>query len=168
MEEYFDIFTINREPTGKTGVRGQDLEKNEYHIVVMAIIMNTHGEVFITKRSNNKIAGGKWECTSGSALTGESSKEAVIREIKEEIGVTVPIEEEKPISHFVLDDTIWDIWLVKADIDIKDVKLQQEEVDEAKYVNLEEITKMIKSGIATKTIDKLVELHHNGVIKNSK
>lgn len=165
MEEYFDIYTINREPTGKKGVRGQDLKKNEYHIVVMAIIMNKYGEVLITKRSNNKIAGGKWECTSGSALAGESSKEAVIREIKEELGVTVTIEEEKPISYFVLDDAIWDIWVVKANIDIIDVKLQHEEVDEAKYVNLEEITNMIKSRIATKTIEKMVSLHKKGFIK---
>ncbi len=30
-----------------------------------------------------------WECTGGSALIGETSKEAAIRETKEELGIDV-------------------------------------------------------------------------------
>lgn len=165
MEEYFDICTINKKPTGKIGVRGKKLESGEYHIVVMAIILNSNNEVLITKRSKNKIAGGKWECTSGSAILGESSKDAVIREIKEEIGVNTFKMREEPISCFVLDDAIWDIWFITTDIEITDLKLQYEEVEEAKYANLKELDKIIQSGTATKTIEKIIQLHNSGLIK---
>ena len=165
MNECFDIYTINKKPTGKIGFRGKKLEKGEYHIVVMAIILNNNNEVLITKRSKNKIAGGKWECTSGSAVLGESSKDAVIREIKEEIGISAFIMGEEPISYFILDDAIWDIWLVTTDIEITDLKLQYEEVEEAKYSNLKELNKIINSGTATKTIEKMIKLHTSGLIK---
>lgn len=165
MEECFDIYTINKEPTGKIGIRGKNLEIGEYHIVVMAVIINNKGEILITKRSKNKIAGGKWECTAGSALIGESSKNAVIREIKEEIGVNVIIKEENPISNFIYDDAIWDIWTIYIDIKVEDLKLQYEEVEEAKFANLRELNSIIEMGNVTETIKELLKLHNCGLIK---
>ena len=165
MEENFDIYTINKDQTGKIGIRGKQLKADEYHIVVMAIIINKNGEVLITKRSKNKIAGGKWECTAGSALIGESSKIAVIREIKEELGINVIIYEEEPISFFVLDDAIWDIWTIYLDIKIKDLKLQYEEVEEAKYAKFNELIRLIKMEKATETINEMIKLNNRGLIK---
>lgn len=161
MEEYFDIYTIDRKPIYKVGSRGNSLLENEYHIVVMAIIMNSKREVLITKRSENKIAAGKWECTAGSMVVGENSRDAIIREIKEEIGVVVSIDNKEPISFFILEDAIWDIWLVYTDIKIEDLILQKEEVDEARYATLSEIIEIIKNEKATNTLKELIKLHKN-------
>jgi 8-oxo-dGTP pyrophosphatase MutT (NUDIX family) len=79
--EYFDVYTINRIPLGKKYPRGSQLSNNEYRLVVMGILINDSGEVLLTKRSKNKIAGGKWECTAGLVQAGENSKAAIIREI---------------------------------------------------------------------------------------
>lgn len=111
MEECFDVCTIDRKPLGKICVRGSRLNVNEYHIVAMAILINEQGEVLLTKRSKNKTAAGMWECTAGSVLTGEESKEAIIREVKEELGITVEMK-GKSISGYIENDAIFDLWMV--------------------------------------------------------
>lgn len=164
MEEQFDLCSKDRVPLGRKGLRGLELAENEYHIVVMAILINEDDNVLITKRSENKIAGGKWECTAGSVVAGEKSKDAVIREIREEIGILVQIDYEKPVSHFISEDAIWDIWVVRTANSIEELILQQEEVDEAKYVAISEIKMIIDSGFATQTLEELLKLHQKGMI----
>lgn len=161
--EYFDLYTIDRKPLEKISARGNRLNKNEYHIVVMAILINTQGEVLLTKRSKNKIAAGFWECTAGSVLAGENGKEAIAREIKEEIGINVQIT-DNPISEYFEDDAIFDLWVININISIDDLILQTEEVDEAKYVTLKDIQNIINSGIAAKSLSELIRLNNIGLI----
>ena len=46
-----------------------------------------------------------------------------------------------------------DVWLVRKNIDIKKLKLQEEEVEEVKWVSKEEIEKMIKNNETTPNVD---------------
>ena len=51
---------------------------------------NEKGELLIQKRSEKKFRSpGKWAKTGGQVDSGESPKEAIIREIKEELGVEI-------------------------------------------------------------------------------
>ena len=164
MEELFDICTIDGESLGITRVRGSKLLKNEYHVVVMAIMINQYGEILVTKRSLKKIAPGKWECTAGSVIAGENSKNAMIREIFEEIGIVVKIEDEKPISYYLENDAIFDIWRIKIANSLSELKLQKDEVDEAKFVTIREIENFIKSGNATSSLKEVIRLFKSGEI----
>ena len=110
--EYFDLCTIDRKPLDKKVQRGTKLNKNEYHLVVMAIMLNEKNEVLLTRRSNNKIAGGLWECTAGSVLAGENSRNAIIREVKEEIGINVKVF-GNPITSYSEKDALFDIWMIQ-------------------------------------------------------
>ena len=161
--EYFDLCSVDRKPLGKKVQRGTRLNSNEYHLVVMAIIINENREVLLTKRSKNKIAGGLWECTAGSVLAGENSRDAIIREVKEEIGININVS-EYPIAGYSEGDALFDFWIVKIDNKIQDLILQTEEVDEAKYVTLNEIQNIISNGIATKSLNELIKLNMNGLI----
>ncbi len=94
-----------------------------------------------------------WSQTGGGVLAGETSKEAVKREAKEELGINVKDEELYYISSYVRTRDIVDVWLVKKDIDIDDLELQKEEVVEAKFVSFEEFDNMIKAQKVVPTIN---------------
>lgn len=98
MSEYWDVYDKFRNRTNKIIQRdsAERLKNGEYHIVVTGIIENSNKQILITRRNKSKkLYPGLWECTGGSAKTGESSIDAIIREIKEEIGIEFIQEEGK-------------------------------------------------------------------------
>lgn len=61
---------------------------------VGAAIFNDEGKIFITKRGKKaKNERGKWEIPGGSVEFGETFEEAVKRELMEEHGVAIEIQE---------------------------------------------------------------------------
>ncbi len=57
-----------------------------------AFIINSKGEILLTKRSKNtRNEHGKWEAPGGQVHFGETRKQAIKREIKEELGVDIQI-----------------------------------------------------------------------------
>ncbi len=57
--------------------------------VVAAVIRDVDGKVLIAKRPTGKHQGGKWEFPGGKVEKGESRRSALVREIKEEIGIDI-------------------------------------------------------------------------------
>ncbi|MGM9986194.1 MAG: NUDIX domain-containing protein [Bacillaceae bacterium] len=144
--ERWDVMDKDRNLLGKTIERGQSLEKGEYHLVVFAWIRNKEGNYIITKRAANKPHPLLWETTGGSALAGESSEEAVLREVKEEVGITLQIENGKKLMSDYYETAcsyIVDIWLFEQDVDINDVSLQVEEVCDVTIATKEDIVHLI-------------------------
>lgn len=57
-----------------------------------AFIVNSQGEILLTKRSKNtRNEHGKWEAPGGQVHFGETREQAIKREIKEELGVDIEI-----------------------------------------------------------------------------
>lgn len=89
MAEFWDIYDENRNKTGRLAERDvYEFKDGEYHIVVTGIIFNSRYEILISKRASWKKNGGLWECNSGSILAGETSLVGILRELKEELGIT--------------------------------------------------------------------------------
>ena len=147
-DELWDIYDINRNLTGRTHKRGIPLPKDDYHLVVFAWIMNHKHELLITKRSPTKGFPGMWECTGGSALAGDDSITAAIREVKEETGLVVSTENGELMIRIPPRDNnaFGDVWLFRQDFDICDVILQENETCDAKWATKDEIRQMLKSG----------------------
>ena len=59
------------------------------HIVAAIIFNADKSEIFITKRPDDKHKGGFWEFPGGKVEEGETKEQAMIRELEEEIGITV-------------------------------------------------------------------------------
>ncbi|KMJ45414.1 8-oxo-dGTP diphosphatase MutT [Xenorhabdus khoisanae] len=63
------------------------MEKKHLHIAA-GIIKNSNDEIFITQRSADSHMGGFWEFPGGKLEQGETPEQALIRELKEEVGIT--------------------------------------------------------------------------------
>ena len=57
--------------------------------VVAGVLRNTKGEVFLTQRQPGRHQEGKWEFPGGKCERNEPPKAALIRELKEELGIEV-------------------------------------------------------------------------------
>lgn len=142
----------NRRKTGRLVERGNPdslLGPGEYHLVVFAIIRNSEGNFLISKRTPNKTFPNMWEITGGSAITGDDSEMAVLREIKEEVGLTVDPANGILLDSVRVDDDrsyFADVWLFTHDVNMEEVICQPEEVSEAKIASKEEILTMIEEG----------------------
>ena len=148
--ELWDILDENRNKTGRTVQRGKPMKQDEYHLVVHVWIRNSKGEYLISKRTPNKTYPNKWETTGGSAIVGDDSLQAALREVKEELGVDLSTSKGKCVfslkrQHRNFPDFL-DVWLFKEDVDISKVVYQPEEVCDAKWATEEEIYSMIDNG----------------------
>lgn len=57
--------------------------------VAMAFILDTSGKLLIAKRALGKSYGGLWEFPGGKLENMETPGEAICRELREELGITV-------------------------------------------------------------------------------
>ena len=146
MSEFWDIYDENKNKTGNLAERGvYKFKKGEYHIVVTAIILNMENEILISKRADFKRYGGMWECNGGSVLAGETSLEGMLREIKEELGITF----EKEEAHFYKElkrnkelPDFKEFWVFKRNIKDDEITLPDGEATEFKWVTIDEFMKM--------------------------
>lgn len=137
--------------TNKTVVRGSKLNllNNEHIAVAVIFIENSEGKFLIQKTSIEK--GNEFSTTGGHVLFGETPIEAVIRETKEEIGLELQQNEIKSLGYLLYDMPLRFIFYVKKDVDIKQLTLQDEEVEYVTYMSKEEIEEIIKCGEITKS-----------------
>lgn len=146
--EIWDVLDRQGNRTGKTMFRGRELLEGEYHLVVHIWVLNDKGEFLIQKRADHlKLLPGLWAVTGGSAIAGEDGKTAAIREAKEELGIDIDTNNMTLLRTIKRKNNFAQVWLVKQNISLRDVTLQAEEVSAAKWVDKEELEKMIKSGI---------------------
>ena len=83
--EYWNLYDYEGKKKKKLAIRGTKLNDDDFHLVVNVWIMNDKNEFLITQRSLNKSHPLMWECTGGSALIGETSKEAALEKLKKNL-----------------------------------------------------------------------------------
>lgn len=146
--EIWDILDEKGSITGKTIIRGEELKEGEYHLVVHIWIQNDKGEYLIQKRADHlKLLPGKWAITGGSAVQGEDSITAAIREVKEELGLDVDINKMNKIVRIKRKDNLADVWMLKQNVSLEDLVLQEEEVSKAAWATKEDIMNMVRDGV---------------------
>jgi len=60
-------------------------------LVVAGLIVGDDGRILITQRRADQALGGRWEFPGGKVEPGEAPVDALVRELREEIGVTVSV-----------------------------------------------------------------------------
>lgn len=153
--ELWDIYDRNKQKTGRTMKRNDwCLKEGEYHLTVLGVIARPDGKFLITQRVMTKAwAPGWWEVSGGAALAGETSKDAVIREVREETGLDVSnceggylfsYQRENPGEG---DNYFVDIYRFMMDFDESDIHLQEAETSNFKLATPKEIEELAKQGI---------------------
>jgi isopentenyldiphosphate isomerase len=146
--ELWNVYDQYRHITDRIHERGVEMKDGDYHIVVHVWIMNDKGEFLIQKRQPWKKGwSNMWDCSAaGSAILGDSSEMAAVREAKEELGIDLDIDHGERLFTVKFSCGFDDVWLVRQNVAIEDLILQEEEVAEAKWANPDQIREMIAAG----------------------
>ena len=146
--ELWDILTAEGKPTGRTMVRGGNaIKSGDYHLVVHIWPLNDYGSILIQKRTKTKrLMPGVWAATGGAAIAGENSVTAAMRELGEELGIKVSADDLRLVKRIKRKNSFIDMWTVRANERVPELKLQKSEVAEAKWVNKATLMGMIDSG----------------------
>ena len=155
MMEYWDIYDKNKQRTGRKMKRNDwCLADDEYHLTVLGVVARPDGKFLITKRVMSKHwAPGWWEVSGGAAMAGEESKDAVVREVREETGLDVSnaqggymftYHRENPGEG---DNYFVDVYRFILDFDESDVSIQEAETDGFMLATLDEIKAFAAQGI---------------------
>lgn len=155
--EYFDLYTSARRPLGRRVLRGAPIPRGEYHIVVQVMTINHKGEILLTQRVPQKTSGGKWECSGGCAVAGETSREAAVRELFEETGISAEEHELVPEWTLTTDSMLRDFYVLVKDVPLSKLRLQTIEVCAAKWVTLDRLYEMAHLGQTTRTVAKWLD-----------
>ena len=158
--ELWDIYDQDRNPTGRTHKRGEYLKPGDFHQVVYIWMRNSDGQFLLTKRSPNKGFPNMWETTGGSAVAGDDSLTAALREVREETGLILDPENGHVVMTYRGKDYFADVWLFQQDFDLKNVVLLERETCDVGYFGINDILDMQKSGkmVPYKNFGKLIEL----------
>jgi 8-oxo-dGTP diphosphatase len=71
--------------------------KRQIVIVAAAALVDKEGAVLIAKRPKGRPLAGLWEFPGGKAEAGEGPEEALIRELKEELGIGIAKGDLNPL-----------------------------------------------------------------------
>ena len=154
MEELIDIYDRDRNRTGLTIPRdGAFLKEGQYMLYVLGIVQDMQGRILITQRSQEKHwAAGWWEVSGGGVSAGETSEQAIVRELSEEVGLDVsdcPLERIYTYENVDLkrgDNYIVDIYRFRLDVTEDDVTLQDSEAIACKFATWDEICALANEG----------------------
>ena len=144
--EYWDLYDSERKPLGRTHLRGDKFEDGEFYVCCEIWVMNSEGCFLTTKRHPDKKAGNQWEFTGGGTLAGETTLKSAVRELSEETGISVSENELQLLTTYAHKNYFQDIFLLKKDVDLKDIVLQPDEAVDVKWASDEELQRMIDSG----------------------
>ncbi len=140
--ELWDVYDCNRRLIGRTHRRGEPMHHGDYHLVVHVWIRNAKGQYLLTKRAPNKGFPNMWECSGGSALAGDDSLTAALREVKEETGIALDPNSGVCLLPIPREDNFCDVWLFQHEVELSKVVLQPGETTDAMLADEEEIRRM--------------------------
>ena len=151
--EFNDIYDKERNLTGRTHRRGTPWKKGEYGLVVCVWVYDGQGKLLLTRRAPEKSFAGTWENSGGAALAGETSLQAITRELREETGIAAQPEEfellcsaRDRVAHF-------DFYCLQRSSNTQ-VTLQKGETDAYQWATFDEVHTMIEQKAICKVIAK--------------
>lgn len=164
MPELWDLYDINKNKLGRLHERGLPLNSGEYHLAVEIWVKNSNNQILLTQRHPDKPWGSYWESTVGSVIAGEDSLTGAKRELTEETGIKIIDTQIVLLGAMTTQDWIVDTYIVKLDTPTCNLKLQDGEVVNAKWVNLYEFEDMCSKKVIVPATIKRFNLYRDKLI----
>ena len=91
MEEMIDVLDENGVKTGEVVTRKEVHKKGLWHRIIVVAIIDNNNQLLMQQRSYQKDTNpGKWDISvAGHVSAGQTSLEAAIREVEEEVGIHI-------------------------------------------------------------------------------
>lgn len=148
MTELWDLYDRDRNRTGRLHERGKPIPQGLYHLVVSIWIVNSQDQYLMSQRHPGRPYPKCWECTGGSVVAGETSLQGAVREVKEELGLSLDTSTAQLIYQTRREDCqdFYDVWRFQSDAPIASLKLQSSEVIAAKWMERDMIYELQRQG----------------------
>lgn len=146
--------------TGEIMDKKEANDKNLLHNEIATFIINDNKQVLLQKRSANKrFNPNKWALCAGHVGVDEILKNAALRELKEEVGIDISIDELHPFAEreFTIRDSnshITYFYYTKSNKAEEDFIIQEEELSEVKWFDIDKVIDMIKANDETIVFNK--------------
>ncbi|MCI8633506.1 MAG: NUDIX domain-containing protein [Lachnospiraceae bacterium] len=157
--ERWDLYTADREKTGRSMLRGETIPAGCYQLVVGIWTMNAQGQILLTLRDPKKMVyPNTWENSGGAAQMGESSRQAAVRELQEETGIAAAEQELQYVGTVVRESgarsggSFIDTYLLHRDIALADIQLQEGETVDARWVTPDELDALCRQGVVARPV----------------
>ena len=142
--EFSDIYDADRNRTGRLHRRGTPWGKGEYGLIVCVWVYDGQGHLLMTQRAKEKSFPGTWENSGGAAQAGETSLQAVARELFEETGIRAKPEEFELLDTRRDKDAFFDFYCLRNQTPLEDIVLQKGETSDVRWVTFREVHQMIR------------------------
>ena len=146
--ENIDVLDEQGNKTGEIKSRDDVHEKGLWHRTVHIWVINDNKDVLMQLRSPEKKSNpNKWTTSaSGHLSAGDESRNGAVRELGEEVGINAKPEElkyvftlkEQSTNNNMINNEIVDVYIIRRNLQINELKLQTEEVSEAKWIPYKE------------------------------
>lgn len=151
--EFFDVLDENGNKTGKTKLRSEVHRDGDWHKGVHIWIINDNGEVLLQRRSAAKDSNPNMLdiSSAGHLSAGDDSLNTAIKELKEELDLDVKkedllfiktIKRSRRYTNTFINNEFDDLYIVRTNKKVKEMKLQKEEVSEVFYVPYKKLKEM--------------------------
>lgn len=154
-DELIDIVDENNNLTGIQKMKSEAHCDGLWHRTAHIWVYNSKAELLIQLRAKDKdVFPDVWDISvAGHVGAGEDVLASALREIKEEIGLTAKEEDLDLLSIKKVEDTykeiknneFYNIYLLKFDGDISSLKIQEEEVQEIKFISTNDLKEDLNS-----------------------
>ncbi len=142
--EYSDIYDADRRLTGRLHRRGTRWKRGEYGLIVCVWVYDGKGKLLLTRRAPEKSFPGTWENSGGAAQAGETSRQAIVRELFEETGIRAEEADFELLETRRDRDSFFDFYCLKNSTPLCDIVLQKGETTGVRWATFAEVHELIK------------------------
>ena len=137
--ELLSVFDEEENLLNSKIIRGNEPKNNEFVMIVYIFIINDDNKILLEQNAKT----GKWVVPGGHVISGNPIED-IKRECMEELSISI-------CNNIIYIDTLsnnnrfFKLYLVKENIDVNNIKLQKEEVIDAKFFSLSEVDMLINN-----------------------
>ena len=153
-EEFLEVYSPEGTKTGQKKSKSEIHRKGLFHSTVHVWIFTEEGNILIQKRSKKKeLNPGVWDVSvAGHIKFNENIKKAAKRETLEETGININTKDLLKIGVYrsinihptAIDKEFFHSYILKIDKNSIDLDYKNNEVDDLKFISIEEMESLIK------------------------